>query len=390
VGQLAGGIAHDFNNVLTAILSFARFVRDDLGPGHPSLPDVEEILSAADRAAALTRQLLAFGRRQAVTPARPVDLGETVRTVERLLRRIIGEGIELRVEVSGEPWVKGDGGQLEQVVVNLALNARDAMPGGGRLRLSVRELAPDEAARAGAGLPAGPLVALAVEDEGVGMDAATCARAFEPFFTTKPPGKGSGLGLSTVYGIVHHARGTVLVRSAPGAGSTFTVFFPRCDERPDHVAAPRAAGAARGREAVLLVEDDEAIRALARRTLGEAGYAVRDAGRPGDALALARGGAFDLLLTDVILPETTGPQLAVALRAEHPALRVLYVSGYTAGHLDGQGALAPGDAFLAKPFTPEALLRAVRAVLDGGAVSRLVPADAPCENRPPPCSTSPR
>jgi signal transduction histidine kinase/ActR/RegA family two-component response regulator len=357
VGQLAGGIAHDFNNILTAILTFARFARDELPEGHPAREDILEILTAAERAASLTRELLAFSRRQASDP-RPMVLADSVRAVEKMLRRLLGEHIEISVEANGSGAILADADQIAHVLLNLALNARDAMPGGGRLSVSVADVS---GAPAGAGLPAGPLVVLEVADDGTGMDEATRARLFEPFFTTKPPGKGTGLGLASVYGIVTQAKGVIRVESAPGAGSRFTLCFPR------HAAPPAVEEPAElpggGRETVLVVEDDDAVRAVVRRTLARAGYSVVEASRPSEAEAAAA--RADLLLTDVLLPEESGAALARRLVASWPRLRVLFMSGYTGGHLAGEDLLATGAALLAKPFTSDALLAAVRAALDG-------------------------
>jgi CheY-like chemotaxis protein len=245
--------------------------------------------------------------------------------------------------------------------VNLAVNARDAMPRGGRLTIAVRPVSPDEPDRPDLG--AGGLVALTVADTGDGMDARTLPRVFEPFFTTKPPGKGTGLGLSTVYGIVAQGGGTVRVRSAPGEGTTFTVYLPRSrDEEAAPAPAPARARGGGGR--VLLVEDDDVLRAIERRALAAAGYRVTDAARPSDALALARGAAFDLLVTDVILPELSGSELAARVLADQPAMRVLYTSGYTDRRLTAEELRAPGVAFLAKPFTPDVLLARVGDILE--------------------------
>jgi signal transduction histidine kinase/CheY-like chemotaxis protein len=376
VGQLAGGIAHDFNNLLTAILSFARFVRHDLGEAHPSRPDVDEILASAERAATLTRQLLAFSRRQVLEP-RVLDLGETVRGVEKMLRRLIGEDVVLETRIApGTGAVLADPGHVEQVILNLAVNARDAMPGGGRLVIEVADA--DASAAAGEGeLPPGPLVRLSLHDTGVGIDEATLTRIFEPFFTTKPAGKGTGLGLSTVYGIVIQSGGAIRVKSAPGEGSTFSIYLPRADERPAPAAPSTEPRERRHKaETVLLVEDDASVRALARRALAQAGYEVLEAARPSEARAIAEQSTrrIHLLLTDVILPEQSGRELARELLELRPGLRVLYTSGYTAGHLADDDVTASGHAFLPKPFTPEQLLERVRDVLDG-------PPPAP---RPPP------
>ncbi len=366
VGQLAGGIAHDFNNLLTAILSFGRFVRNDLGEAHPSRPDMDEILASAERAAALTRQLLAFSRRQ-VLEVRVLDLGEVVRGVENMLRRLIGENIALETRVVPGATVLADPGHVEQILLNLAVNARDAMASGGRLLIEVTELQPAAPeVRLDGGLPPGPLVRLSVRDTGTGMDTATLAHMFEPFFTTKPVGQGTGLGLSTVYGIVTQSGGVVRVESAPGQGATFRIYFPRADDAGGaRAATPPAGMRLTGTETVLLVEDDDAVRALSRRALTQAGYRVLQASRASEARELAqRGGPIHLLLTDVILPETSGPELARELTARTPDLRVLFTSGYTAGHLAGEDLVSPGHAFLPKPFGPVQLLQRTREVLD--------------------------
>jgi PAS domain S-box-containing protein len=370
VGQLAGGVAHDFNNLLTAILTSGRFAREALPGDHPAREDVEEVLHAAERAATLTRQLLAFSRRQMLEP-RVLDLAETVRGVEEMLRRLIGEHIALETRVEpGLGRVRADPGLVEQVIINLAVNARDAMPSGGRIVLGLANV--DSLERGVPGdseLPPGPLVELSLCDTGVGMDAETLRHAFEPFFTTKPPGTGTGLGLSTVYGIVQQSGGAVRVQSAPGQGTTFRIFLPRCDEPLLPAQPPREAVPPRGTETVLVVEDDATLRGLALRVLSEAGYDVIEA--PGAAAALAavegREGSVRLLVSDVILAEASGPEVARTLAGRIPGLRVLFMSGYTAGHLGAEFARAPGQGFLSKPFTPDALLRKVREVLDAPA-----------------------
>ena len=370
VGQLAGGVAHDFNNLLTAILTAGRFAREALPEGHPARADVDEVLHAAQRAATLTRQLLAFSHRQMLEP-RVLDLEETVRSVEKLLRRTIGERIALETRVApGLGRVRADPGLMEQVIINLAVNARDAMPSGGRIVLELGNadsLDPEIAGEAG--LPPGPLVVLALSDTGAGMDAATLSHAFEPFFTTKPAGTGTGLGLSTVYGIVTQSGGAVRVRSAPGQGTTFRVFLPRCDGPLLPARAEGAAAPAGGSETVLVVEDDETLRGLALRVLSEAGYDVLEAAGATAALAAVEGreDRLRLLVSDVILAEASGPEMARTLAGRIPGLRVLFMSGYTAGHLGAEFAQVPGQAFLSKPFTPDALLRKVREVLDAPA-----------------------
>jgi signal transduction histidine kinase len=365
VGRLAGGVAHDFNNLLTAVLSSARMIEDDLPADHASRQDVAEIITAGERAAALTGQLLAFSRRQRLAP-QVIGLADVVRSLEKMLRRILGETVQLEVLTDARGEVLADPGQLEQVIVNLAVNARDAMPGGGRLTIAVSEL--EATAPAGGldpGLPEGPLAVLSVSDTGVGMDPETQAHIFEPFFTTKGPGKGTGLGLSTVYGIVVQSGGVIRVRSAPGAGAEFRVFLRRHDG--PRSAAARAAPSLRatgGQETILLVEDDAAVRAIARRVLQQAGYTVIEAPGPRTAMELAEGHPkpIDLLLTDVILPSENGVALSRRVLAVRPGLRVAFMSGYTG---EPHGVEVPASApFLPKPFTPDSLLSTVRAALD--------------------------
>ncbi|GEJ58894.1 ATP-binding protein [Anaeromyxobacter diazotrophicus] len=369
VGQLAGGVAHDFNNLLTAILSCARMIEGELPDGHPARQDAAEIVAASERAAALTRQLLAFSRRQRLAP-QPIALADVVRGLEKMLRRLLGEAVALEVVLEARGGASADPGQLEQVIVNLAVNARDAMPGGGRLTITVSE-------REGAvpasghdpGLPAGPLSVLSVKDSGAGMDAELQARIFEPFFTTKAAGKGTGLGLSTVYGIVAQSGGAIRVRSAPGEGSEFIVYLPHhdgpCAAAP--AVTPAAGGGSGGHETILLVEDDDALRAVARRALQQRGYTVLDASAAAAALAIAaeHPRPIDLLLTDVLLPDENGPALARRVGALRPGVRLAFMSGYTG---DALGAELPASApFLPKPFTPAALLAAVRRALDAPA-----------------------
>jgi PAS domain S-box-containing protein len=364
VGRLAGGVAHDFNNMLTVVLSAGRFARDALPAGHPARADVDEILGVAGRAVLLTRQLLAFSRRQVIEPL-VLDLGDAVLAVEKMLRRLIGEDVQLEtVTRPGLCWVRADPGQIEQVILNLAVNARDAMPAGGRITIAV-EPAGREEAGAGDALPPGPLVMLSMTDNGVGMDQATLRRIFEPFFTTKDVGKGTGLGLSTVYGVVHQSGGALRVTSAPGRGTTFRIYLPQVAPPPSASVRPESLST-RGTETVLLVEDEAVLRGLALRALTGAGYRVFEADGPGAALACAerQGAALDLLVTDVILPEASGVDLAHDLTRRLPRLRVLYMSGYTGGHLDARRVSGSGHSFLQKPFTPEVLLRKVREVLD--------------------------
>jgi len=363
VGQLAGGIAHDFNNLLTVILSAASALRDELPPGHPGLEDAGDVLHAGERAAALTRQLLAFSRRQALAP-RVVDLGDTARGMERMLQRILGEGMVLSVEVRTQAFVFADPGQIELALLNLAVNARDAMPKGGRLEVEVGALAADDPARPrGADVPAGPLASLAVRDSGVGIDPEILSRIFEPFFTTKGPGRGTGLGLSTVLGIVGQSGGIIRVHSTSARGAEFRIYLPLHPCEPE-LAASGPGSAPHGRdETILVVEDDQRLRAMLCRTLSEHGYHVIQAATPSEALAQAAGRAAPaLVLTDVILPEGNGVELARELAHRWGGVPVLFISGYAGEHLAGD-ALPPGARFLPKPFTPEVLLAAVREAL---------------------------
>jgi two-component system, cell cycle sensor histidine kinase and response regulator CckA len=369
VGRLAGGIAHDFNNLLTVIHSYAEILLMKLGPDHTLGPDIDEIRTAADRAAGLTRQLLAFSRRQVLRP-HVVNMNEIVSGAERMLRRVIGEDIDLAVIPGAELGnVFADRGQIEQVIMNLAVNARDAMAGGGTLTIETHDVAiTRDEADAHVDMKPGSYVMLAMTDTGHGMDAATRDRIFEPFFTTKGE-KGTGLGLSTVYGIVRQSGGHIWVYSEPGQGTTFKVYLPRTgeDARSAATPLPRARVAGAGGETVLVVEDDEQVRNLVCGVLRRAGYEVLGPSSPADALDVARhhNGRIDLLLTDVIMPRVMGPEIAKHLTALHPTAKVLYMSGYTDDAIVHQGVLDPGIAFLPKPLSPVALLDKVRDVLDG-------------------------
>jgi nitrogen-specific signal transduction histidine kinase len=373
VGRLAGGVAHDFNNVLTVVKSFSDFLLEDLDKLDPRRADVEEIAKAADRAAALTRKLLAFSRKQVMRPE-PLDLNAVVTGMERMLERLIGE--DVRVVTSLEPGllaVEADPSSIEQAILNLAVNARDAMPDGGILTIRTKNETLEKADAAWAIRP-GRYAMLSVSDTGHGMDVTTQARVFEPFFTTKPQGQGTGLGLAMVYGIVKQSGGHVWVESKPDEGTTFTVYLPQ----PSQVdagafrAGPRAAGEphpahARGGETILLVDDEEAVRSSARRALERAGYDVIAASDGSDALRLftEHDGGIHMVVTDVVMPGLSGRELVGRLRIMRPKLRVLFVSGYTEEGVRRQGVLEPGAAYLEKPFTPEKLLRKVREVLDG-------------------------
>ncbi|HWP62337.1 MAG TPA: ATP-binding protein [Candidatus Binatia bacterium] len=363
IGQLAGGIAHDFNNLLTVIGGHADLILACVPVEAPVATEAAEIRAAVERASGLTRQLLAVSRRQILEP-RPVDLAATVGGLEPMLRRLLGERIELVVERAPGAWVEADPAQLEQVVLNLAVNARDAMPDGGRLTIAVG------LARAGSMVDgrSEPLeteaVLLRVQDTGVGMSPEVAARAFEPFYTTKPAGVGTGLGLATVYGIVRQSGGEVFLETAPGAGATFTIVLPRIDPPTAEPAAAEAPAAARRPGTILLVEDEAAVRALVRRILEGDGYAVVEAADGGAAEAAAADldAPPDLLVSDVVLPGLTGPELARRLRARWPDLRIVFVSGYPAPEAGLDGA-AEGAAFLAKPFSPDQLRAAVATAL---------------------------
>ena len=368
VGQLAGGIAHDFNNLLTVIGGRSALLLQRGGFSDAVRTDVELIGKTADRAAALTRQLLAFSRKQVLEP-RPVEPNALVGGVAPMLRRLIGEHIEL-VIVAGRDvgHVMADPGQVEQVIMNLVVNARDAMPDGGMVKIETAGRDLPEAARHAQGqVPPGPYVTLSVQDAGSGMDTATLARIFEPFFTTKEPGKGTGLGLSTVHGIVHQSGGYIGVDSAPGRGTTFTIYLPRIAAGAviTDAAPPAPSGAMRGTETVLLVEDEEEVRRLASEILKGCGYTVLETGDPLEALTMAerRSGAVDLLVTDMVMPAMGGSELAERLTITCRGMRVLYISGYTDEMITQAGTSGSGRAFLHKPFTPHDLTRKVREVL---------------------------
>ena len=369
VGRLAGGIAHDFNNLLTAILGSVDFLRQALGPEHPEHAETEEIQKAALRAADLTRQLLAFSRQQVLAP-KVLDVDALVTNLEKMLRRLIGEDVELRfVAKASRAAVLADPGQLEQVIVNLVVNARDAMPRGGKLTIETATVDLDAGYAWEHGtVEPGRYVMLAVTDTGVGIDRAAQARLFEPFFTTKEFGKGTGLGLATVYGIVKQSGGYIWVYSEPGQGATFKVYLPRVEPAGEPVAAPQPpARALGGTETILLAEDEAAVRTLARRVLEKHGYKLLLAatGRDGVQVAEQHAAPIDLLVTDVVMPEMGGRELAQRLTARQPGLKVLFLSGYTDDAIVHHGVLDAGVAFLQKPFKPDDLVRKIRAVLDG-------------------------
>lgn len=368
IGQLAGGIAHDFNNLLTTIIGNTELALDELPHEHPAWVDVHEIAGAAERAVGLTRQLLAFARKQILDP-HVIDLAELLEAMGALLHRLIGEDIELHMINQPDLWrIKCDRNQIEQVLINLAVNARDAMPDGGRLALATTNVWLREAAAYHKiGVPPGRYVLLAVSDTGMGMDEPTQRHAFEPFFTTKPTGRGTGLGLATCYGIVNQHGGTIWLSSELGLGTTVEVYLPAVDDPAEPLATPEPAALPRGSEAILLVEDEPAVRALAARVLRTQGYRVIEAEHGRAALELIEAGdppPIDMLLTDVVMPQIGGKAIASQLQQRYPQLKVLYISGYTDHAIVHHGRLDPGLAFLHKPFTPAALARKVRLVLD--------------------------
>jgi two-component system cell cycle sensor histidine kinase/response regulator CckA len=368
VGRLAGGIAHDFNNLLTAILTTVQLAITDLAPDHPVRGDLDDIRGAAEKAANLTRQLLAFSRRQVLRP-RVLDLGAAVTDMQKMLGRLIGEDIRVVAEVGTGCTVCADPGQIEQVILNLALNARDAMPRGGTLSLRTCpvELTQEDGLRMfGCPIPRGGYVQLRVEDTGAGMDAHTMERIFEPFFTTKELGKGTGLGLATVYGIVKQSGGYIRATSTVGQGSTFEVYLPVVGGAPADYATPIPQETPVGRgEMVLLVEDEDAVRMAARKALARCGFNVVEARNGKEALQrFGERGPVDLVVSDLVMPEMGGRELATKLREDAPRLKVLFTSGYTDDAGIRKGALDSGMGFLSKPFTPEALVRKAREMLD--------------------------
>ena len=368
IGQLAGGVAHDFNNLLTAINGYSSLALQRTDPDDRLRGYLEEIKKAGERAANLTRQLLAFGRKQMLKPV-PLNLNDVVSEMSKMLRRLIGEDISF--DAIFDPALKqirADPGQIEQVLVNLVVNSRDAMPQGGTLTIETANFDIDhEFASRHLGLSAGSYVVLTVSDNGCGMDEKTKARIFEPFFTTKEKGRGTGLGLSTVYGIVTQSGGNIWVYSEPGEGTVFKVFLPQCEQGSEAAAkVPVDTVVPRGSETILLVEDEDIVRGLARQILEEAGYNVLDARGGEEAIRLCRErpGPIDLLLTDVVMPDTSGKEVAERLTRLRPATRVLYMSGYTDDAIVHHGVLDSDVEFIQKPFTPVALARKVREVLD--------------------------
>ncbi len=368
VGRLAGGIAHDFNNLLTAINGYSELLLRQLEVGNPIRANLEEINRAGERAAALTRQLLAFSRKQLLEP-QVLDLNTLVSNIDKLLRRLIGEDIELVVVFGPDLGrVQADPTQLEQVIVNLVVNARDAMPQGGKIAIETDNAELDEAyTRQHVGVTPGRYVKLAVSDTGCGMDRQTQSHVFEPFFTTKEAGKGTGLGLSTVYGIVKQSGGNIWVYSEVGRGTTFKVYLPRAEDAVEVAGIKaRLTELVGGSETVLLAEDEGLVRSFVREILHKNGYTVLEAHHGTDALrmALQHAGPIHLLLTDVVMPQMSGKLLAQSLAPLRPGMRVLYMSGYAEKAVFHYGVLESGVAFIEKPFTAENVARKVRQVLD--------------------------
>jgi signal transduction histidine kinase len=367
VGRLASGVAHDFNNLLTPIIGHSQFILERLDPNDPVRKNLIEISRAADRAASLTKQLLALSRRQVLQP-KVVNINSVIADMEEMLRRLVGEDLDFIVTMDPRLGpVRADPSQIQQVVMNLVVNARDAMPRGGRLTIATANICIDDASDPLPGVSPGPYVELGISDDGCGMDSETQSRIFEPFFTTKAHGKGTGLGLSTVYGIVKQNGGHIWVYSEPGLGSTFKLFLPRLTEEAETPEADAGEPELhRGAETILLVEDEDGVRELARQILQLNGYIVLQAARADEALQISRihDGRIDLLLTDVIMPQMNGRELAELLTKHRPELRVVYMSGYAEDVIVHQGSLDPSLILVEKPFTPAVLARTVREVLD--------------------------
>jgi two-component system cell cycle sensor histidine kinase/response regulator CckA len=370
VGRLSGGVAHDFNNLLGVIIGYGEIVQEGTASDSPLRGCVDEMLKAGHRAASLTRQLLAFSRQQVMDP-KVLDLNLVVKDMEKMLKRLISEDIQLKTALDPDlRRIKADQGQIEQVVMNLAVNARDAMPSGGELTLTTSNFYMDDdfVRRYPYPVSVGDYVLLTVTDNGIGMDAATRVRVFEPFFTTKEKGKGTGLGLSTVYGVVKQSGGYIEVLSEPGAGATFKIYLPKVEDALDpQKQSTELPDSLHGTETVLLVEDEVALRKLSRQLLELCGYQVLEAESGAEALKVSREHtrAIHLLLTDVVMPGMSGRVLADQLVVQRPEMQVVYMSGYTGQTVGEHGVLAEGSYFLPKPFTREALARKVRRALDG-------------------------
>lgn len=368
LGRLAGGVAHDFNNILTTIIGRSELAMKRLPKGDVVRSSIEEIQRSAGRAADLTRQLLAFSRKQILEPKK-IDLNAVVDNMEKMLRRLIGEDIEfVTVKAPDLGTIQGDPGQIDQVIMNLLINARDAMPNGGKLTIETANVRLDEVyTRNHAEVQPGEYVLLAVSDTGCGIDDVTRDRIFEPFFTTKGKDKGTGLGLSTVYGIVKQSRGHIWIYSEVGHGSSFKIYLPRVHGVVENTPKPaEPTGSCRGSEVVLLVEDERDLRELAREILADAGYEVLDAGNGEDAVRIRQRyeGPIHLMVSDIVMPHMNGPEIYERIAPVCPGLRVLFMSGYTDSAIVENGALEHGVPFLQKPFTPEGLVRKVREILD--------------------------
>jgi CheY-like chemotaxis protein len=364
IGRLAGGVAHDFNNLLGVIIGYSELALDQIGPANAVRGQVEQIRKAGERASALTRQLLAFSRQQ-VLDTKTLNLNAIISDMAQMLLRLIGEDVELQTKLDSELHaIRGDQGQIEQVIMNLAVNARDAMPQGGKLMIETRNttVEDDELQRRTPMTP-GDYILLTISDTGVGMDTETQAHIFEPFFTTKAQGKGTGLGLATVYGVVKQSGGYIWVYSEPGVGATFKVYLPRIFEEPHMSRAPDLGNAHQAAETVLLVEDETSLRTFTTTLLQNSGYTVLEAGDGEEALALA--GQYKkpihLLLTDMIMPGMNGPAVAEKLASVHPEAKVLFMSGYTG--FVSRGLVDPHAVLVSKPFTREELLRKIREAL---------------------------
>jgi len=368
IGRLAGGVAHDFNNLLTPIIGSADLMMMSIGKDHELREDIEEIKKAADRAASLTRQLLAFSRRQVLEP-KVINLNDVIPDMDKMLRRLIGEDIDLETALAPDlDQVEADPGQIEQVIMNLAVNARDAMPQGGKLTIETANVDLDEAyAHNHVAVTPGPYVMMAISDTGIGMDKETLSRIFEPFFTTKEKGKGTGLGLSTVYGIVKQSGGNTWVYSEPGKGTTFKIYLPRVEKQIEATEDTEAvAESLTGSETILVVEDNEMVRDLAQSILQHYGYDVLEAQDGEEAIKVSKGhdGPIHLMLTDVVMPGMDGNEMAEHITALRPNLKIIYMSGYTENAIVHHGVLDLKTAFIQKPFTPQSLARKVREVLD--------------------------
>jgi PAS domain S-box-containing protein len=368
VGRLAGGVAHDFNNALTAIIGFSDVALGSLLHGDPLREIIDQVKKAGERASHLTRQLLTFSRKQVVVPV-VLDLNAVLAEMQKMLGRLLGEDIDLAIVPGANLWhVTADAGQVEQVIMNLAVNARDAMPAGGRITIQTHNAELDrEYSRTHPQVAPGDYVLLAVTDTGCGMDAATKARIFEPFFTTKGPERGTGLGLATVYGIIKQSGGHIDVSSEPGLGTSFKIYLPRERQVPrSSRSMPGPNIMATGNETVLLAEDEDGVRALSRIILQKQGYKVLEARHGGEALFVGEqhAGPIDLLIADLVMPHMNGHQLAERLASTRPNMKVLFMSGYTDDAVVRHGVLEPGLPFLQKPFTPSGLAQKVREVLD--------------------------